>query len=195
MVVNRTVKNYFPGSTLDIIIDLDTNHGGYFTFELCRRDSFDIMETESCFESLQFIDGSYSMKLQTDHSDKGLKSLSLLMPEDVSCISCVLRWNYRTGNNWGTCINGTEGVGCGPQELYRNCADISIGYQIHQSINLKDSNSHTLRDIHRKSMRKADKALNRRQQRERNEMVEFTNTVNNDKEDNNNSQYTYKPIE
>lgn len=30
------------------------------------------------------------------------------------------------GNTWGTCKNGTEGMGCGDQEMFRNCADIQI---------------------------------------------------------------------
>lgn len=129
MVMNKTVKNFFPGSTIDVIVDLDTNHGGYFEFELCRRNSFDEIETEDCFERLKFIDGSYRFRLRNDHNDKGLKSFSLLPPEDLrTCRACVLRWNYRAGNNWGVCANGSSATGCGPQELYRNCADISIGY-------------------------------------------------------------------
>lgn len=132
MVMNRTVKNYFPGATIDVIIDLDTNHGGYFEFELCQRESFSVPETESCFQRLKFIDGSERMQLRTDHSDHGLKSMSLIMPSDLrECRACVLRWNYRAGNNWGVCKDGKEGMGCGPQELYRNCADISVGYQIY----------------------------------------------------------------
>lgn len=31
------------------------------------------------------------------------------------------------GNNWGKCTNGTEQVGCGPQEEFRACSDIQIG--------------------------------------------------------------------
>ena len=27
---------------------------------------------------------------------------------------------------WGTCDNGTEAVGCGKPETFRNCADVSI---------------------------------------------------------------------
>jgi len=27
---------------------------------------------------------------------------------------------------WGTCENGTEAVGCGKPETFRNCADVSI---------------------------------------------------------------------
>ncbi|UYV73373.1 hypothetical protein LAZ67_10002887 [Cordylochernes scorpioides] len=30
------------------------------------------------------------------------------------------------GNNWGKCESGREAMGCGPQETYRNCADIAI---------------------------------------------------------------------
>lgn len=132
MVTNRTVKNYFPGSTIDVIIDLDINHGGYFEFELCSRDSFDVPESENCFQRLKFVDGSERMPLKADHSKNGFRSMSLLMPPNLrECRACVLRWNYRAGNNWGVCQDGSEAIGCGPQELYRNCADISIGYQIH----------------------------------------------------------------
>ncbi|GIY91991.1 chitin-binding type-4 domain-containing protein [Caerostris extrusa] len=31
-----------------------------------------------------------------------------------------------SANNWGQCDNETKAVGCGPQEIYRNCADISV---------------------------------------------------------------------
>lgn len=130
MVTNKTVKNYFPGSTIDVIVDLDTNHGGYFEFELCRRSSFEEIEDEDCFERLQFSDGTYRRRLSAEHSDRGLISMSLIIPEDLrDCRACILRWNYRAGNNWGICADGTSGSGCGPQELYRNCADISVGYQ------------------------------------------------------------------
>ncbi|ODM92310.1 hypothetical protein Ocin01_14376, partial [Orchesella cincta] len=37
-----------------------------------------------------------------------------------------IQWNYRAGNNWGVCADGTGKVGCGPQETFRGCADISI---------------------------------------------------------------------
>ena len=30
------------------------------------------------------------------------------------------------GNTWGTCPDGTEKVGCGPQETFINCADVAI---------------------------------------------------------------------
>jgi hypothetical protein len=30
------------------------------------------------------------------------------------------------GNMWGKCDNGTEGLGCGRPETFRNCADVKI---------------------------------------------------------------------
>lgn len=29
-------------------------------------------------------------------------------------------------NTWGMCDNGTEGLGCGQVEMFRNCADVRI---------------------------------------------------------------------
>lgn len=38
-----------------------------------------------------------------------------------------MQWIYVAGNNWGKCDDGTERVGCGPQEQFRACSDVSIG--------------------------------------------------------------------
>lgn len=48
------------------------------------------------------------------------------LPAGLTCKQCVLRWRYVAGNNWGHCENGTGMVGCGPQEEFRSCADITI---------------------------------------------------------------------
>lgn len=45
----------------------------------------------------------------------------------MECPNCVLQWRYIAGNNWGMCADGTGAVGCGPQEEFRACADITIG--------------------------------------------------------------------
>ena len=37
-----------------------------------------------------------------------------------------LQWTYVAGNNWGNCPDGSSGLGCGPQEHFRSCADIQI---------------------------------------------------------------------
>lgn len=49
-----------------------------------------------------------------------------VLPKGLTCSQCVLQWRYIAGNNWGKCENGTEAVGCGPQEEFRACADIAV---------------------------------------------------------------------
>lgn len=53
-------------------------------------------------------------------------SYRVRLPPYVTCTQCVLQWTYYTGNMWGKCPNGTEAVGCGQAETFRNCADIAI---------------------------------------------------------------------
>ena len=48
------------------------------------------------------------------------------LPYGLTCSQCVIQWTYYTGNTWGVCKNGTEGMGCGDQETFRNCADVQI---------------------------------------------------------------------
>ncbi|RXG66862.1 hypothetical protein Avbf_17296 [Armadillidium vulgare] len=43
-------------------------------------------------------------------------------------------WTYVGANNWGTCDNGTEGMGCGPQETFKNCADVSISASVEGTV-------------------------------------------------------------
>ena len=43
----------------------------------------------------------------------------MVLPYGVTCSQCVVQWTYYTGNTWGTCANGTEGMGCGDQETFR----------------------------------------------------------------------------
>ena len=55
-------------------------------------------------------------------------TVQVRLPQDLTCKRCVLRWVYVAGNSWGVCDRtGYRGaVGCGPQEEFRNCADIRI---------------------------------------------------------------------
>ncbi|KYQ47402.1 hypothetical protein ALC60_13523 [Trachymyrmex zeteki] len=49
-------------------------------------------------------------------------SSSYVAPKAISYHVCFTI----IGNMWGTCENGTEAVGCGKPETFRNCADVSI---------------------------------------------------------------------
>ena len=72
--------------------------------------------------------------------------IKLKLPRRLTCAQCILQvrkalgwlfiptfcyisnfqWTYDTANSWGTCQNGTEAMGCGPQETFRACSDIKI---------------------------------------------------------------------
>ena len=53
-------------------------------------------------------------------------SAKLKLPNGLTCTRCVLQWWYKTGNNWGCDENGC-GMGRGnKQEVFVNCADVSI---------------------------------------------------------------------
>jgi hypothetical protein len=131
MAQNETTRNFFPGSSIDLMIEIVANHGGNFNFEMCWRNEWDTIETEDCFESLRISgkndsdDDAYDYELDASQGT-GIYTMSVDLPPNRTCERCILRWHWRSANNWGTCDDGSEAIGCGYQEIYRNCADISI---------------------------------------------------------------------
>ncbi|KAG8228486.1 hypothetical protein J437_LFUL009351 [Ladona fulva] len=96
-------------------------------FSILLSLSKDQVETEDCFERypLQLADGS-GTRYQLGNGSTGKYDVKLKLPDGVKCDLCSIRWHYRTGNSWGVCPDGTGKMGCGDQETFRNCADISI---------------------------------------------------------------------
>nr|CAD7573524.1 unnamed protein product [Timema californicum] len=91
--------------------------------------SRDELETEECFSKflLQQPDGSTKYYiLNHEEGYSGYFNVTLRLPSSLTCDQCVLQWTWTVGNNWGTCDDGTEGDGCGPQETFRTCSDIAI---------------------------------------------------------------------
>ena len=56
--------------------------------------------------------------MQPGYNNIYFKYIYLLKLIYLTPIQCVLQWRYVAGNNWGKCPNGTEKVGCGPQEHF-----------------------------------------------------------------------------
>lgn len=119
------MHRYRAGQIIDVNVKLTANHLGTFKFDLCHLKQTHDLETESCFESypLQLADYTYEAPVPSTKMDYYLK---VRLPQKLICDHCVLRWTYRSGNNWGQCSDGTFALGCGPQETFKNCADISI---------------------------------------------------------------------
>lgn len=118
------VKTYRNQKEIDVSAKITANHLGHFSFEICNLDKFG-RESEDCFaeHKLSFAGGEqkYPIGART-----GLIKVSALLPKDLKCDHCVLRWTYKAGNNWGVCEDGSGALGCGMQETFINCADIKI---------------------------------------------------------------------
>ncbi|KAL1506765.1 hypothetical protein ABEB36_006068 [Hypothenemus hampei] len=121
---SKIVANYTTESVITVVSRITANHLGSLYFHLCELKNFSEPETEDCFQLLRLADGEISFQITSSLINDIYTRVQL--PKNVVCERCVLRWHYRTGNSWGLCEDGTGGMGCGNQEIFRSCADISI---------------------------------------------------------------------
>merc|ERR1712213_211096 len=98
------VNSYTAGQVIPIQIEITANHWGHFEFKLCANNNVD----------------------QDPTHEKTFFDFELVLPAGVTCSQCIIQWTYVAANSWGRADNGTECVGCGPQENFRACADIEI---------------------------------------------------------------------
>ncbi|KAH8292156.1 hypothetical protein KR054_006449 [Drosophila jambulina] len=125
--VGVITRSYSAGNAITVGVKITTNHLGYFQFHLCNLDVFG-GESEECFNQhrLRFADGSDTLHIGTQRDDM---DVTVILPDGVTCNHCVLRWTYVGANNWGICDNSGNGaLGCGPQETFKNCADVRIDW-------------------------------------------------------------------
>ena len=123
------VREYSEGQVIDATIEVTANHMGYFTFKICPNNDLTKDPTQDCFDQpehlLKVLPG-LTDTYQLPSSNTGNYDVRLQLPAGLECEQCILQWTYTAGNNWGTCEDGTEALGCGPQEHFRACADVSI---------------------------------------------------------------------
>ncbi|KAM7300368.1 uncharacterized protein ISCGN_020932 [Ixodes scapularis] len=123
------VRRYKRGQVMNAMVQLTANHRGYFEFRLCPVNDSSVAATDECMAKhpLKIADDSTgSTRFMVDNGRAMNFNISLQLPKDMTCSQCVFQWSYTAGNNWGRCENGSSKVGCGPQETFRGCADISI---------------------------------------------------------------------
>ncbi|XP_066597990.1 uncharacterized protein [Prorops nasuta] len=120
------VQTYQEGQKVKLTVDLTANHLGFYRYAICVLRSEDQIETEECFQEypLRLVDGSDRYRVMDKRT--GLYHMEAVLPPGLTCKHCVLRWEYVAGNNWGLCQNGKGRLGCGQQETFRTCSDISI---------------------------------------------------------------------
>ncbi|KAK5638704.1 hypothetical protein RI129_012999 [Pyrocoelia pectoralis] len=123
------VRQYNVGSMVNLRVELTASHMGYFTFSICpdyKNASQECLD-KNILKTVRPQDGLSLSDIRFYPKDGSkVYEMKYRLPK-LSCSHCLLQWRYIAGNNWGTCQNGTEQVGCGPQEEFRACADITIG--------------------------------------------------------------------
>lgn len=127
------VRRYKIGQPIIVRVELTANHRGYFEFRLCPNNAPKQVASESCLDKYVLRRVKTKDAYETFHetrfypgTENKVYEMRYSLPEGLTCSQCVLQWKYIAGNNWGVCENGTGAVGCGPQEEFRACADISV---------------------------------------------------------------------
>ncbi|KAK4314470.1 hypothetical protein Pmani_014175 [Petrolisthes manimaculis] len=118
------VRQYTQGQILTLTIDITANHMGHFEVRICPDPH--VEATQQCFDQHQLCLADGSGNNFNITSEVGLHTTHYLLPPTLTCQHCVLQWRYVTGNSWGVCEDGTGAVGCGDQEEFRACADLTV---------------------------------------------------------------------
>jgi len=120
-------KTYVKNSVIELEVELTANHKGRFTFKLCPVKGGRQEATQKCLDKhpLTQLDGEDEFPI-FERKNKFLLQRKARLPKGLTCQRCVLQWTWTSANSWGNCKNGTAGLGCGPQETFRNCADVRI---------------------------------------------------------------------
>lgn len=121
----KIVKSYKRGSQMPVSILITANHLGYFYFNLCDLQSSGV-ESDQCFAKYPLRTTKGDLHHYLGSTTPGYYNVTLQLPSSLSCNRCVLQWTYHVGNSWGFCEDGSGRLGCGPQENFRTCSDISI---------------------------------------------------------------------
>lgn len=120
-------RHYRPGEIINVEVEITANHKGWFEFKLCPNNDVTKKVTQECLDK-------YLLYLPDDQGTRhmiairtGIHRVRVKLPDGLTCSQCVLQWKYHTGNSYGVDPNGKGCVGCGNQEEFYGCSDISIG--------------------------------------------------------------------
>ncbi|KAF9422239.1 hypothetical protein HW555_002048 [Spodoptera exigua] len=122
-------RHYSVGQEIEVEVELTANHLGTFVMKLCPNNNPKQEASQECFDRYPlYISETREDRflIPLDTAKKEIFRYRVRLPPYVTCTQCVLQWTYYTGNMWGVCANGTEAVGCGRSETFRNCADVSV---------------------------------------------------------------------
>jgi len=122
-------KRYRVNQNITVKVEITANHMGWFEFRLCPNNNLKKDPSQDCFDQylLPLADGSGTRyPIPENFGYTGVAEIKLKLPKNLSCSQCILQWHYNTASSWGVCDDGFGTMGCGIQENFRGCADISI---------------------------------------------------------------------
>ncbi|XP_023944729.2 uncharacterized protein LOC112050654 [Bicyclus anynana] len=115
------VDTYESGQVIEATVQISVYHKGYWIFKICP----DVRnENQACFDQYPLELEEGGTRFYPPHG--GFFTVKYRLPKGLTCDHCVVQWRYIAGNNWGVCEDGTEAVGCGNQENFGACSDITI---------------------------------------------------------------------
>jgi hypothetical protein len=124
------VRKYKVGQVIDVKVELTANHKGYFEFHICPSDNPFNKVTHECLEKYPLLldDTGEERYMVPDAGYSQDINVKLRLPKGMKCIACVLQWKYNGANSWGTSKDGKGCIGCGNQEQFCGCADVTVGH-------------------------------------------------------------------
>ncbi|OWF56794.1 uncharacterized protein LOC110452715 [Mizuhopecten yessoensis] len=127
----KITRSYTEGATIDIEIQVTASHHGFFEFRLCPNNDPTKAVTQECLDRylLHQQDGKTRV-IEVGRAQ--MYRTQLVLPDGVTCSQCLLQWKWNTGNSYG-CDKRRCCKGCGPQEQFYGCSDISIAAKSSQS--------------------------------------------------------------
>ncbi|XP_041360499.1 uncharacterized protein LOC121376787 [Gigantopelta aegis] len=121
---NLIPRTYSVGQIIDITIEVTANHGGYFEFHLCPKSVL----SQDCFDKypLLVVGEGYRYHIKSRKSPMTV-NIQAQLPPKITCDHCVFQWKWNCGQSYGRDkVKGVYCKGCGMQEQFYNCADVTI---------------------------------------------------------------------
>ncbi|KAL4216731.1 hypothetical protein ACF0H5_024454 [Mactra antiquata] len=125
------IVRHYPANLreIEVKVEITAHHKGYFRFKICANNENEV--TQECLDRnplrIRESDTQGDPYRFYPPREPKLNELHVELPPGMICDRCVLQWTYTAGNNAGTSSTGESCMGCGIQETFVNCADISIG--------------------------------------------------------------------
>lgn len=122
---------YEPGRDIDVWIEVTAPHRGWFEFKLCPAtpvggEEEKVEVTQECLDRQPLIVDGAGYRWELGEKGAGNYTMKVSLPPDVTCDRCLLQWTWTTSNFNAKCPDGEWRLGCGPQETFRQCSDISV---------------------------------------------------------------------